>query len=144
MSAVNAHLIALQPEVTAARANGMNVLYHSLFGDGIFVPQLCITRKHQAPIGGELLPRQLQENIGMTSVRTSVEWPYETVTNLFHILHSKHNKHLLRRNRQVNFTLHAQFRVIFFLYNCYVCLNGSKFGEFFDVDAPTLEDYLDV
>ena len=144
MSALNAHLIALQPLVTAARANGMNAHYLSLFGDGIFIPQLCITCKHKAPIGGFLLPRQVEENNAMNSVRTSVEWPYETITNLFHILHAKYNKHLLRRNREVNFTLHAQLRVIFFLYNCYVCLNISKFGEFFDMDPPSLEEYLNV
>ena len=52
ISAVNADLIALQPESTVARANGIKVIYHSLFGCGIFVAQHCITRKHQAPIGG--------------------------------------------------------------------------------------------
>jgi hypothetical protein len=32
----------------------------------------------------------------MRRIRTSVEWPYETATNLFHILQSKHLKRLLK------------------------------------------------
>ncbi len=36
LSDLNRHLMALQPEITLARANGELVLYYSLFGDGIF------------------------------------------------------------------------------------------------------------
>jgi alpha-ketoglutarate-dependent taurine dioxygenase len=78
----------------------------------------------------------------MNSVRTSAEWPYETVTTLFHVMRSKHNKKMLTRQREPNTTLFAQLRVVFFLYNCYVCMNGSKFQKFFDMEPPTIEEYL--
>ena len=38
----------------------------------------------------------------MRRIWTSAEWPYEMAMNLFHILESKYNKHLLGRNREPN------------------------------------------
>jgi hypothetical protein len=95
-----------------------------------------IVSQHRSPIGGQLTPHQIAEDAGMSQIRSSAEWPYETVTNLFHVLHSKYKKHLLRRDQAVNDIIHKQLRVVFFLYNCYACLNGSKFSRFFDVQAP--------
>ncbi len=80
----------------------------------------------------------------MSQIRTSAEWPYETVTNLFHVLLSKYNKHLLQHDQAVNDIIHKQLRVVFFLYNWYACLNGSKFSRFFDVQEPNLEDYFQM
>jgi hypothetical protein len=126
-----------------ARANGELVLYFSLFGDGIFPYLQCITHRHQPPLRGQLGDRQNAENNAMNSIRTSAEWPYETVTTLFHIMRSKHNKKFLLQDRLLNEVLHQQLRVVFFLYNCYVCLNGSKFGKFFATEPPSLNDYLE-
>ena len=94
-SELNQHLMDLQDEIAQARERGEQVLYYSLYGDAIFPILHCITRRHRAPIGGQLNAHQIAEDSGMSRVRTSVEWPYETATNLFHILHSKYNKHLL-------------------------------------------------
>jgi hypothetical protein len=141
-SELNQHLIDLQEEIKQAQERGEQVLYFSLYGNAIFPLLHCITHRHRAPIGRQLNARQIAEDTGMSQIRTSAEWPYETITNLFHVLHSKYNKHFLRRDRTVNDIIHKQLRVLFFLYNCYTCLNGSKFSRFFDVQAPNLEDYL--
>ena len=37
-----------------------------------------------------------------------------------------------------------QLCVVVFLYNCYVCLHGSKFSRFFYVMPPSLEEYLGI
>jgi hypothetical protein len=48
-------------------------------------------------------------------IRTSVEWPYETATNLFHILQSKYNKHLLGHNRTPIVLIGQQLHVFFII-----------------------------
>jgi hypothetical protein len=76
----------------------------------------------------------------MRHIRTSVEWPYEMATNLFHILQSKYLKRLLRHNHVPNDIVCKQLQVVFFFYNCYVY--GSKFSRFFGLIPLKLEDYL--
>jgi hypothetical protein len=114
MSQLNHYMIDCQDEVTQARQQGEDLFYYSFYGDGIFPILHCITRRHRAPIGGQLTVRQIAKDTAMSRLRTSAELPYETVTNLFHILHSKYNKHFLRRNRTVNDIIHKQLRVVFF------------------------------
>jgi hypothetical protein len=144
LSWLNEHLVALQPEITAARANGDNLLYFSLYGDKIFPYLQCVTHAHEPPLGGQLQPKQMLEVLAMNSLRTSVEWPYGDVVVLFSIMQHKHQKKYFLPTGLVNMTLHKQFCVIFFLYNCYVCFNGNKFTKFFDLPPPSLADYLDV
>jgi hypothetical protein len=73
----------------------------------------------------------------MKPVRVTVEWPYEMAANLFHILYSRYHKKLLGCNHDPNVVITQQLRVLFFLYNCYVCLNGSMFSCYFNVLPPT-------
>jgi hypothetical protein len=94
-SELNQHMMDLQVEVTQARERGEQVLYFSFYGDAIFPILHCITHQHRASIGGQLTARQIAEDTGMSQIQTSAECPYETVTNLFHVLHSKYNKHFL-------------------------------------------------
>jgi len=51
LSWLNEHLVALQLEIAAARANGENILYFSLYGDKIFPYLQCITHAHEPPLG---------------------------------------------------------------------------------------------
>jgi hypothetical protein len=76
---LNEHLVALQPEITAARANGDNLLYFSLRGDKIFPYHQCITHAHEPPLRGELQPRQRLEVLAMNGFRTSVNGLMETL-----------------------------------------------------------------
>jgi hypothetical protein len=144
LSNLNVDMMRLQPEVTQARQNGENMLYYSIYDDAIFPLLNCITGRHRQPLQGELTEREDAENFAMRRIRTSAEWPYETATNLFHILESKYNKHLLGHNREPNLVVGQQLRVLMFMYNIYVCLNGSKFSRFFNIIPPTLEEYLQV
>ncbi len=118
-------MMHLQPEVTLARQNGENILYYSIYGDAIFPLLNGITGRHRQPIQGDLTKREEAENALICWVRMSAEWPYKTATNLFHILESKYNKHLLGHNREPNLVVGQQLCVIMFVYNIYVCLNGS-------------------
>ncbi len=144
MSWLNEHLIALQPEIVERRAQGDNILFFSLFRDRIFPYLLCIKHAHEAPLGGELPPWLAEENLAMNSPCTSVEWPYGDIIVLFHIMQNKHNKKYFLPTGLLNVTLHQQFRVMFFLYNCYVCFNGNKFTKLFDLPPPSLADYLEA
>jgi hypothetical protein len=144
MSWMNEHLMALQPEVAELRAQGEQIFFFSLFGDRIFPYLQCITHAHEAPLGGVLARRLELENLAMNSLRTSVEWPYGDITVLFQIMQNKHQKKYFLPNGLLNVSLHQQFRVVFFLYNCYVCFNGNKFTKFFDLPPPSLADYLDA
>jgi hypothetical protein len=52
MSWLNHQLLLLQEDVTAALARGEAAVYFSLFSDSIFPYHLCITHKHEPPLGG--------------------------------------------------------------------------------------------
>jgi hypothetical protein len=58
LSWLNKCLVALQPEITVARAKGDNILYVSLYGYKIFPYLQSITHAHEPPLWGELLTRQ--------------------------------------------------------------------------------------
>ena len=142
MSWVNTQLLLLQDNVTQALARGEDAAYFALFSDSIFPYLLCITHRHEPPLGGVLHQRLEAENLATNSVRTSIEWTYGDVVVLFHVLHSKYNKKYFLPDRTINQLLHQQLRVVFFIYKCYVCFNGNKLTRFFDTPPPKLSDYL--
>jgi hypothetical protein len=76
----------------------------------------------------------------MASARMSIELDYGLLFNNFRIM-IKENDHHLFNNGEHTFRLGI---VCFFLKNCYVCLNGSTTNTMFDVDPPTLEQYLPI
>jgi hypothetical protein len=86
------------------------------YGDAIFPILHGITHQHRTPIGGQLTARQIAEDSGMSQIRTSVEWLYETATNLFYMLHSKYNKHFLKHDRTVNDIIHISSLEFYFSY----------------------------
>ena len=67
-----------------------------------------------------------------------------TVTLSFCVksLHETYSKKYFLPDRTINEVLHQQLRVVFFIYNCYVCFNGNKLTRFFDTPPPKLSDYL--
>ncbi len=54
LSGLNAHLMALQPEIAAARERVEQILCFTLYGDSICPMLECITRSHRPPLRGEL------------------------------------------------------------------------------------------
>jgi hypothetical protein len=142
MSWLNHQLLLLQEDVTEALANGEAAVYFSLFSDSIFPYHLCITHKHEPPLGGILHERLVAENKATNSIRTSIEWTYGDVIVLFHVLHETYQKKYFLPDRTINEVLHQQLRVVFFIYKCYVCFNGNKLTRFFDSPPPKLSNCL--
>jgi hypothetical protein len=103
---------------------------------------MCITHAHEAPLGGRLTDHAYAEKRAMNSLRTSVEWLYGDVVVLFHVMQNKYEKKYFLSNGLVNLTLHWQFRVVFYINNCYICFNDNNFTIFFDLAPPILEEYL--
>jgi hypothetical protein len=114
--------VALQPEIAAARANGEDILFFSLYGDKILPYLQCITHAHEPPLGGQLLPRQRLEVLAMNSLRTSMEWPYSDITVLFQLMQCKHHKKYFLSTGLVNMMLHKLFCIIFF---CIIVTSAS-------------------
>ncbi len=144
LSNLNVDMMRLQPEVTQARQHGEDILYYSLYGDAIFHCSTASPAATDNLLQGDLNVREEAENASMRQIRMSAEWLYETATNLFHILESKYNKHLLGHNREPNLVVGQQLRVLILIDNIYVCLNGSKFSRFFNIIPLTLEESLRV
>jgi hypothetical protein len=102
LSNLSIDMMHLQPEVMQGRQNGEDMLYYSIYGDAIFPLLNCITGYHRQPLQGELTDREEAENFSMQKSRTSAEWLDETTTNLFQLLESKYNRHLLDHNHDPN------------------------------------------
>jgi hypothetical protein len=86
LSDLDQYLVNLQPDVTAALAEGDDVDYFSTYGDRIFGNLRAINSARQPPIGGVLEPIDKSVNKAMSSQRQSVEWPYAVMENMFKIL----------------------------------------------------------
>ena len=75
-------------------------------------------------------------NYQMSRVRQSVEWGFKKIISQFAILDYKKN-----------LKLHLQPVALYYLVgtimtNCHTCMYGSEVSEFFDVQPPTLEQYV--
>ena len=102
----------------------------------IFPYYLCITHKHEPPLGGELHERMEAESMATNSVCTSIKWTYNDIIILFHLMHETYSKKHFLPDHTINEVLHQKLRVVFFIYNCYVCFNGNKLTCFFDMPPP--------
>jgi hypothetical protein len=92
MSWVNTQPLLLQGHVRQAIANGENAMDYSLFSDNVFPYHLCVTHKHEPPLGGELDDRLHLENVATNSCRTSIKWTYGDVIILYHVMDVKYNE----------------------------------------------------
>ena len=75
-------------------------------------------------------------NQRMSNVRESVEWAFGKVSTLFAFVDFKKN-----------LKLHLQpvakyYSVAVFLTNCHTCFYGSQISSFFNLEPPTIEEYL--
>jgi len=129
LSNLNQELMLLQLDVMEAIENGEDMLYYSLYGDSIFPLLNCIVSRHCGPLLGVRAPREEAEYAAMRSFSVSVEWPYETVTNLFKILESKYNKQLLGRNREPNTLIGKQLHVVFFIIFMSAYMEANSLGS---------------
>jgi hypothetical protein len=117
-------------------------VYLSLCSDSFFPYHLCITHKHEPPLGGVLHEKLEAENTATNSVRTSIKWTHGDIIILFHVMHETYHKKCFLSDCMIHEVLRQQLRVVFFIYNCYVCFNGNELTQFFDTPPPKLSDYL--
>lgn len=68
--------------------------------------------------------------------RTSVEWAFGKVSNLFGLANFKRSGKL-----QLQVPGH-HYRIAIFLTNIHTCFNGSQVGMWFGMDPPTVQEYL--
>ena len=104
-----------------------------IYGD----PAYPVRRHIQAPFrGAQLTPAEQIFIEAMSAVRTSVEWGYGKIVRYFAFLDfSKNLKVLLQPVGKL-------YVVAALLANCHTCLYGSQTSQFFDLDPPELETYL--
>jgi hypothetical protein len=71
--------------------HGKAAVYLSLFSDSFFPYHLCITHKHEPPLGGVLHEKLEAENMASNSVCTSIKWRHGDIIILFHVMHETYN-----------------------------------------------------
>lgn len=74
----------------------------------------------------------------MSQVRQCVEWGFAKVISIFAFLDYKKNLKLMLHPVSDYYAVGTIFT------NCHTCLYGSQTSSYFAVDAPTLENYLNV
>ena len=77
-------------------------------------------------------------NSRMSKIRSSVEWGFKEVVSQFAFVDFKKNLRLHRN------AVGKIYQVAALMTNCHICLYGSQASKFFDLDPPTLEEYLSV
>lgn len=75
-------------------------------------------------------------NIAMSKVRQAVEWGFQKVAAEFAFCDYFKNQKLLLQD------VVAIYKTSVILTNCHTCLYGSQTGQYFDIEPPTLEEYL--
>ncbi|XP_040358411.1 protein ALP1-like [Ixodes scapularis] len=89
------------------------------------------------PFGGSRrLPHEALFNKRMSTVRQAVEWGFGKVAADFAFVDFHKNQKMSRQR------LGRMYKVATLLSNCHTCLYGSQVSNFFEVEAPALDDYL--
>ena len=107
--------------------------YPTLFGDAIFVPSPVVTNRIQNSTQEQtIIDRR------MNSIRQSVELTYGLFFGLFHYFREPRRLQMLNKAE-----LHYRTGMVgFFLLNCYTCIRGNVVTSFFNVQPPSIEEYL--
>ena len=91
----------------------------------------------QAPFRNRALTLQMMEfKQSMSSVRESVEWLFNDVTNYFKFLDFKKNLKIGLSSVGKMYVVSALLR------NALTCLYGNQTSSFFQLEPPSLEDYF--
>ena len=80
---------------------------------------------------------QFKFNTSMSHVRTSVEWAFGKFINNFAFLDFKKNQKILLQPVGKFYIVGA------LLTNCHTCLYSCQTSEYFGIDPPNLETYLE-
>jgi hypothetical protein len=130
MSGLNNYLVGLLEHHRLA-----NGAFPSLYGDGIFARLPTIMPRFR---NVSTIERLRFINLGMSTLRETVEHLFGFHFNLFKALHDFLRLRLLSTGQQS-----VQLVIVsFFVWNCYQTIYKSSM--FFNLRPPTLEDYLPV
>lgn len=83
-----------------------------------------------------MTPEQAIFNLRMSSVRQAVEWGFGKTTIQFAFLDFKKNQKLLLQD------VVLMYKTATILANCHTCLYSSQTAQYFNINPPTLEEYL--
>ena len=106
---------------------------YCIYGD----PAYPLTVHLQDPFRNRALtPQMMDFNQSMSSVRESVEWLFNDVTNYFKFLDFKKNLKIGLSSVGKMYVVSALLR------NALTCLYGNQTSTVFQLEPPSLEDYF--
>lgn len=76
-------------------------------------------------------------NRKMSKLRVTVEWGFAKILQLFSFIDFKKNLKVYKQE------LGNYFKIATILTNCHTCLYGSQVCSYFELNPPTLEEYLE-
>lgn len=103
-----------------------------LFGDSGYP----LSKYVIVPFKGNVTRRETRVNKKMSRLRIAVEWGFSKIIQLFPFVDFKKN---LKVNKQ---SVSKYYKVATILTNCHTCLYGSQVCQYFELDPPRLEEYL--
>ena len=109
-----------------------NGIPYALYGDTAYP----LRRYLISPFRGANLRAEEEFNTRMSSVRECVEWEFGKMLKIFAFLD-------FRKNLKVLLSPVAKYYLVGgLLNNCHTCLYGNQTSKFFQLEPPSLEDYL--
>ena len=105
----------------------------SLYGDPAYPLRPHLLAPYR---GGIITPDQALFNKRMSTVRVTVEWAFGKVLSIFAFVDYKKNKKLYLQ------PVGKYYSVASILTNCHTCMYGSVVSDFFDLEPPSLGEYL--
>lgn len=108
-----------------------------LYGDQAYALRELLLRpytEHEIQAGNNIQRQHL--NNAMRALRISVEWGFGKIVQEFAFLDFKKNQKILLQD------LGAMYKVGTILTNCHTCLYGGETSQYFQINPPTLEEYL--
>ena len=74
------------------------------------------------------------------NMKSNIEHEFGLTASLFKRLQTKHTWKILQMHGHVNEHLFS----IFFMVNCYSCMRGNKTSKKYQLNLPSLDEYLNV
>ena len=100
---------------------------------GIHCDLNCCVKEYK---GINLSPQEIQFNKDMSKVRECVEWGFGEIINQLAFLDFKKNFKILLQ------PVAKYYLVATLLLNCKTCMHGNITSSYFDLDLPSVEEYL--
>lgn len=120
----------LQQLLQKVDANG-NLYY--IYGDAAYPISPCVITPFK---GANVTPEQHHFNQVMSSVRISVEWAFGDITRTFAFTDFKKNLKLFLQ------PIDAIYKAAVIFVNCRACLYGNQTSEYFQMEPPSIQEYL--